>query len=99
MNLREYLEIPGNKYVIIGKSVWEQDPVSLQIAPDPRHFTLGSMEYTIVSLEPLGIPELILYMESHDGQYEFGWNIGNGKASYLTHSEILEILKELDDVN
>lgn len=97
MTLQEYLAVPGNKYLVIGKAVWEQDAVAQQIAPDPRHFQIGASEYTIVSLEPLTIPELIVYMESQSGEYEFGWVQGNGKASYLTHAEVLSLLASIGD--
>lgn len=92
MNLQQYLANPESKYLVIGKSVWEQDPVAQQVAPDPRHFELAGTTYTIISLHPLAVPELVAYMESMDGQYEFGWTQGNGKASYLTHTQMLELL-------
>lgn len=95
MNLQDYLSQQGNKYLVIGKSIWEQDPVAQQVAPDPRHFELNGTAYTIISLEPMAIPELVAYMESMEGQYEFGWTQGNGKASYLTHTQMLELLAQL----
>lgn len=92
MNLEQYLANKESKYLVIGKALWEQDPVAQQVAPDPRHFELAGTIYTIVSLEPMAIPDLIAYMEKQDGQYEFGWTQGNGKASYLTHTQMLELL-------
>lgn len=97
MNLQDYLSIPGNKYLVIGKAIWEQDLVAQQVAPDPRHFELVGTVYTIVSLEPMAIPDLIAYMESQEGQYEFGWTQGNGKASYLTHTQMLELLASVGE--
>lgn len=97
MNLETYLAQPGNKYLVIGKAVWEQDPVAQQVAPDPRHFELAGTTYTIISLEPLTIPDLIAYMESQAGQYEFGWTQGNGKASYLTHSQVLDLIATIPE--
>lgn len=97
MNLQDYLASPGNKYLVVGKAVWEQDPVAQQVAPDPRHFELNGTTYTIVSLEPMAIPDLIAYMESQTGQYEFGWTQGNGKASYLTHTQMLELLASVGE--
>lgn len=103
MTLDEFLAISGNKYLVIGKAVWEQDELAKTVAPDPRHFSLNGTDYTIVSLEPLAIPDLIAYMESQEGQYEFGWTQGNGKASYLTHEQVLELValvgEESDEVN
>lgn len=90
-----FLSYSGYKYVVIGKAVWENDPVALSIAPNPRHFSLEGTEYTIISLEPLSIPELLSYMEAQNGQYEFEWNIGNGKASFLVHEQILALLNTL----
>lgn len=97
MNLEQYLSNSESKYLVIGKAVWEQDPVAQQVAPDPRHFELAGTTYTIVSLEPLAIPDLIAYMESQEGQYEFGWTQGNGKASYLTHSQMLDLLTTIPE--
>lgn len=96
MNLNEYLAVPGFKYLVVGRVNWEADDVARSVAPEPRHFVLGETEYTIISLEPMTIPQLTGYMESQNGQYEFGWTAGNGKASYLTHQQMLDLLATLE---
>lgn len=97
MNLQDYVSLSGNKYLVIGKANWELDEVARTVAPDPRHFTLDGNEYTIISLEPLSIPQLTAYLENQNGQYEFGWTPGNGMASYLTHSQMLDLLATIPE--
>lgn len=96
MTLNDYLAVSGFKYLVVGKANWEADEVARTVAPDPRHFMLDGNEYTIISLEPLSIPQLTAYLESKNGQYEFGWTAGNGKASYLTHQQMLALLATID---
>jgi len=96
VTLNDYLAVPGFKYLVVGKANWEQDEVARSVAPEPRHFKLGETEYTIISLEPFTIPQLTAYMESQSGQYEFGWTLGNGKASYLTHQQMLDLLASIE---
>lgn len=92
MNLAEYLASPESKYLVVGKSVWEQDEVAKSIAPDPRVFTIATTEYVVLSLDPLSVSQLEAYISAQGGQYEFGFEQGNGKASFMLHSQILALL-------
>lgn len=96
MSIQRYLATPESKYLVVGKTVWEQDDVAKSIAPEPRTFTLNDTEYVILSLDPLTVPQLEAYIFSQGGQYEFGFEQGNGKASFMLHSEVLNLLKDLE---
>jgi hypothetical protein len=95
MNLAQYLATPESKYLVVGKSVWEQDDVAKSIAPDPRTFQLNGTEYVILSLDPFTVPQLDAYITAQGGQYEFGFEQGNGKASFMLHSQVLGLLAQL----
>lgn len=92
MDKDSFLSFEGNIYLVIGKTVWEQDMLAQQVAPQARIVTIRANDYAIISLEPYSVPDMLAYMDSLNGQYEFEWNAGNGKASFLTHPQILDLL-------
>ena len=98
MNITEYLSTPESKYLVIGKQVWEGDPVAQGLSSEPRVFTINGVDYVILSLDPSMVPLLESYISSQGGDYEFGFLQGTGKVSFLLHSEALELLKDINTV-
>ena len=96
MTLKDYLMQTGNKYLVVGEVVWENDPVAQEIAPAARSFTLDSNEYTIISLEPNVVDFIAQRIMDFGGDYELGFTLGNGKASFLTHREALDLLSQAE---
>jgi len=93
MNLQEYLANPESKYLVIGKSIWEQNPVAQQIAHSPQCFFANEREYVIRSLDPTQVLDLVSYIESLGEGYAFGWSFNDGKVNFLTHSEALALMQ------
>jgi hypothetical protein len=92
MNLEQFLSISGPKYIIVASVVHESDELSKSIAPEPRKFTLDGTEFVAINVEPLYIPELAEYIQRQAGiEFEFVRETGN--ASFLTHSQVIELLK------
>lgn len=96
MNLEQYLTSPESKYLVIGKTIWEQDVVAQQVAHSPRCFFVNGVEYTILSLDPKKVLELTSYIESLGEGYAFGWTFMDGKVNFLTHSEALTLLQSAE---
>lgn len=95
MNLRTFVDSNESKYLVIGTNIWNTDPVAQAMAPDARSFTLNGVTYSIISLDPMGVDRLSIYIESNGGEYEFEFQQGNGKASYLLHSQMAELLRRV----
>ena len=96
ISFSDFISTHGFKYLVVGKVVWENDPVAQEIAPAARSFTLDSNEYTIISLEPNVVDFIAQRIMDFGGDYELGFTLGNGKASFLTHSEALDLLSQAE---
>jgi len=96
MTLQEYLNSPESKYLVIGKTIWEQDSLAQSIAYSPRCFLFNGVEYTILSLDPKKVSEIMTYIESLGEGYSFGWTFMDGKVNFLTHSEALTLLQSAE---
>lgn len=93
MTLQEYLVIPESKYAIIRTESYLQDPVAQSISLSPRQFTKDGVDFTVLSLEPLSVPELAAYAEQVANGVEFQLTVGSGKVTLLLHSQVLELLE------
>jgi hypothetical protein len=47
---------------------------------------------TILSLEPLTVPELVAYVEQAANGVEFELTLGSGKVTLLLHSQVINLL-------
>lgn len=92
MNLAQYLESPESKYAVIRTDSYLQDPVAQSISPSPTTFMYQDVSMTVLSLEPLSVPELVTYVEQSANGVEFELTIGSGKVTLLLHSQVLALL-------
>ena len=92
MTLQDYLNSNESKYAVIRYDSYLQDPVAQSISPSPRKFLFDNVEMAVLSLEPLSVPQLIAYAESHANGVEFELTVGSGKVTLLTHSQVLSLL-------
>lgn len=92
MTLAEYLANPESKYAVIRSDSYDADPVAQSISQSPRRFLLEGVEFVILSLEPLSVPELVAYAEQAANGVEFELTVGSGKVTLLLHSTALELL-------
>lgn len=96
MTLAEFIAVNGFKYLVIGLVDWQTDELAQTLAPAPRQFALNGSEYVLISLEPNLISEIADSIVLK-GEYEFGFNRGNGKASFLTYDQALTVVSQSDE--
>jgi hypothetical protein len=95
MTLQDFLDSKESKYAVIRSDSYAQDPVAQSISSSPRQFELDGVSFTLLSLEPLTVPQLISYTEQAANGVEFELTVGSGKVTLLTHSKVLELLSSL----
>lgn len=93
MNLATYLASAESKYAVIRSDSYAQDPVAQAISASPRTFDHAGVNMTLLSLEPLTVPELVAYVEQAANGIEFELTIGSGKVTLLLHSQVLALLE------
>lgn len=99
MTLNEFLNYSGNKYAVISVESYNQDPIAQSISTNPRTFIKDGVELAVLSLEPVTIPQLVTYVEQVANGVEFELTLGSGKVTLLLHSQILDLLSNLDKTN
>lgn len=99
MTLEDYLSSSESKYAIITTDSYLQDPVAQSISPSPRTFDYNGVNMTLLSLEPLSVPELVAYVEQAANGVEFELTIGSGKVTLMLHSEVVGLLNSLESVD
>lgn len=92
MNLETYLASAESKYAVIRSDSYAQDPVAQAISQSPRTFDHEGTDMTLLSLEPLTVPQLVAYVEQAANGIEFELTIGSGKVTLLLHSQVTELL-------
>lgn len=92
MDLATYLENAESKYAVIRSDSYAQDPVAQSISQSPRTFDHNGVDMTLLSLEPLTVPELVAYVEQAANGVEFELTLGSGKVTLLTHTQVLNLL-------
>ena len=95
MTLQDFLDSKESKYAVIRSDSYAQDAVAQSISASPRQFDLDGVSFTLLSLEPLIVPELIAYAEQAANGVEFELTVGSGKVTLLTHGKVLELLSSL----
>lgn len=63
MNIKTYLASAESKYAVIRSDSYALDPVAQSISASPRTFDHSGVSMTLLSLEPLTVPELVAYVE------------------------------------
>lgn len=94
MNLPQYLASAESKYAVIRSDSYAQDPVAQSISRSPRTFDHNGVNMTLLSLEPLTVPELVAYAEQAANGIEFELTIGSGKVTLLLHSQVIAMLAD-----
>lgn len=92
MTLQEFMNSVESKYAVIQTLSYENDSVAKEISTSPRQFTKDGISFTVLSIECRQIPELVAYAEQVGNGVEFELTIGSGKATLLTHSQVLALL-------
>ena len=96
MTLDKYIENGESKYAVITTDSYMQDPVAQSISPSPRTFDYSGVNMTLLSLEPLTVPELVDYVEQAANGVEFELTIGSGKVTLMLHSDVVDLLNSLE---
>lgn len=94
MDIEYYLSSTQSKYAVLRYDSYLQDPIAQQLTPSPRTFEFDGVTMAVISLEPLGVPALIEYINTLGSGVEFELTIGSGKVTLLLHNQILAILDE-----
>jgi hypothetical protein len=95
MTLEDYLSSSQSKYAVITTDSYMQDPVAQSISTSPRTFDYNGVNMTLLSLEPLTVPQLVAYVEQAANGVEFELTIGSGKVTLLLHSDVIELLNNI----
>ncbi len=95
MTLQDFLDSKESKYAVIRSDSYAQDPVAQLISPSPRTFDYNGVNMTLLSLEPLSVPELVDYVEQAANGVEFELTIGSGKVTLLLHPDVIELLNSI----
>lgn len=97
MTLAEYLASTESKYAVIRADSYAQDEVAQSISASPRRFTIDGVEFVILSLEPMTVPQLAAYAEQVANGVEFELTVGSGKVTLLLHSEATALLESYQE--
>ncbi len=97
MTLDQYLASNESKYAVIRTESYQQDEIAKAISQSPRQFELDGISFTILSLEPMTVPELAAYAEQVANGVEFELTVGSGKVTLLLHSQALALLSSQED--
>lgn len=91
LTLEDYLKNTESKYAVIGADAYASEPLARSISSEPARFSLNSVEYVFLSLDPSQVAGLAEYITQTGKQYEFGFVQGSGKVSFLTHSQAQQL--------